>query len=275
MVSSSLSIPIPTPQVFTTSWYGNESGSTRADGKPFNPKEMTAASRTLPLGTHLRLMNPAHPHNILEVVVRDRGPYVCGRDLDLSEGAARRLGFLKQGVVDLLVMNPNDLPPQRASDSPSKCLYSSVRKSKFPKPGAQIAAHLSGVPPSFALLTKSKPHQVVSGRGFTDIQQPPVLAESQAIFIFSPLLTGRTEPLSGVEQGKSFVFNEPTVPPIYRLQLLPESVRIATTLQSPPEVLADIHDGELVQTPHIRKVREKFFQKIIRRIEGTRTVHGE
>ena len=72
------------------SWYGSElSGHKTASGERFNPNGMTAAHRTLPLGTHLVV---SHGGRSVTVRVNDRGPFAHGRTLDLSRGAARALG---------------------------------------------------------------------------------------------------------------------------------------------------------------------------------------
>jgi rare lipoprotein A len=85
------------------SYYGKGfEGRQTANGERFKSKELTAAHRTLPFGTKLRVRNIS---NGAEVVVRvnDRGPYVDGRIIDLSEEAARRLKFISDGhtVVEL------------------------------------------------------------------------------------------------------------------------------------------------------------------------------
>lgn len=77
------------------SYYGSESGDRTANGERFNPNGMTAAHRTLPFGTRLRVCY----HGACVVVrVNDRGPFVRGRSLDLSKGAARRIGLTHVGV---------------------------------------------------------------------------------------------------------------------------------------------------------------------------------
>ena len=78
------------------SFYGNESGSKTASGQRFNQEAMTAAHRTLPFGTKLRV---THGGRSVVVTVNDRGPYVHGRVLDLSFGAARALGMIGRGVM--------------------------------------------------------------------------------------------------------------------------------------------------------------------------------
>jgi rare lipoprotein A len=77
------------------SFYGNEAGSKTASGQRFNQNAMTAAHRTLPFGTKLRV---THGDRSVIVTINDRGPFVHGRVLDLSTGAARAIGLTGAGV---------------------------------------------------------------------------------------------------------------------------------------------------------------------------------
>jgi rare lipoprotein A len=77
------------------SYYGNESGSKTASGQRFNQNAMTAAHRTLPFGTRLKV---THGGRSVTVTVNDRGPFIRGRVLDLSKGAARAIGLTGRGV---------------------------------------------------------------------------------------------------------------------------------------------------------------------------------
>jgi rare lipoprotein A len=77
------------------SYYGNESGSRTASGQRFNQSAMTCAHRSLPFGTKLRV---THGGRSVVVTVNDRGPFVRGRVLDLSTGAARAVGLTGAGV---------------------------------------------------------------------------------------------------------------------------------------------------------------------------------
>jgi rare lipoprotein A len=83
------------------SMYGNESGSQTASGQRFNENAMTCAHRSLPFGTKLRV---THGGRSVVVTVNDRGPFVKGRVLDLSTGAARALGLSGIGQVTAEVM---------------------------------------------------------------------------------------------------------------------------------------------------------------------------
>jgi rare lipoprotein A len=77
------------------SYYGNESGSKTASGQRFNQNAMTAAHRSLPFGTKLRV---THRGQSVVVTINDRGPFIRGRVLDLSKGAARAIGLTGAGV---------------------------------------------------------------------------------------------------------------------------------------------------------------------------------
>jgi rare lipoprotein A len=77
------------------SFYGNESGRKTASGQRFNQEGMTCAHRSLPFGTKLRV---THGGRSVVVTVNDRGPFVRGRVLDLSTGAARAVGLTSAGV---------------------------------------------------------------------------------------------------------------------------------------------------------------------------------
>jgi rare lipoprotein A len=82
------------------SWYG-ESQMT-ASGERFDKHAMTAAHRSLPLGTHVRVTNQRNGRAVT-VRINDRGPYAGGRIIDLSEAAARQLHMIEAGVVPVTV----------------------------------------------------------------------------------------------------------------------------------------------------------------------------
>jgi len=90
-------------EVVTASWYGSEfAGRRTANGERFDPNRMTAASKTLPLGSIVRVTNP-HNGKSVDVRINDRGPYVGGRSIDLSRAAARKLGMIHSGVAHVKV----------------------------------------------------------------------------------------------------------------------------------------------------------------------------
>jgi rare lipoprotein A len=82
------------------SFYGNEPGEggpLTANGERYNPGGLTAAHRTLPFGTRVRVTSPNTGRSVV-VRINDRGPFVGGRAIDLSVGAARALGLTSSGV---------------------------------------------------------------------------------------------------------------------------------------------------------------------------------
>jgi len=89
------------------SWYGYETrkqkgGHMTANGEAFNPDGLNAAHKYLPLPTHVRVTNLENKRSII-LRVNDRGPFVAGRIIDLSAGAARKLGYYKKGTARVLV----------------------------------------------------------------------------------------------------------------------------------------------------------------------------
>lgn len=96
-------------QQMVASWYGpGFEGATTASGEPFDPNDYTAAHRTLPFGTKLIVT-----YNGRSVVVRvnDRGPYVAGRDLDLSQAAAEQIGLTAVGEATVNVVTADPSTP--------------------------------------------------------------------------------------------------------------------------------------------------------------------
>ena len=89
------------------SWYGYETyrqkgGRMTANGEAFHPDGLNAAHKHLPLPTYVRVTNLENGRSII-VRVNDRGPFVKGRIIDLSAGAAKRLGFYEKGTARVLV----------------------------------------------------------------------------------------------------------------------------------------------------------------------------
>jgi rare lipoprotein A (peptidoglycan hydrolase) len=85
----------------TASWYGpKHHNKLTASGHRFNMNKNTLAHRTLPMGTKVRLVNSDNGKSA-EGVVNDRGPYIKGRDVDVSYAMAKQLGFVKKGVIKL------------------------------------------------------------------------------------------------------------------------------------------------------------------------------
>ncbi len=87
------------------SYYGKGdglAGKKTASGETFNPQEHTAAHKTYPFGTLLEVTNPENGKSVT-VRVNDRGPFTKGREIDLSHGAAQKIGITSDGVQKLTV----------------------------------------------------------------------------------------------------------------------------------------------------------------------------
>ncbi len=85
------------------SWYGKKfHGRLTASGEVYNMYAHTAAHKTLPFGTKLKVTNPENGRSVV-VKVNDRGPFVRGRDIDLSYGAAREIGLIHKGTARVRV----------------------------------------------------------------------------------------------------------------------------------------------------------------------------
>jgi rare lipoprotein A len=90
-------------EVGLASWYGDDFHSRKtANGDTFDMDSMTAAHRTLPMPSVLKVTNLENGRSAL-LVVNDRGPFVNGRIIDVSKKAAEELGFLKNGVAKVKV----------------------------------------------------------------------------------------------------------------------------------------------------------------------------
>ncbi len=88
-------------QIMMASYYDySHTGNLTASGVPFDPAGFTAAHKTLPFGTQLRV---GYGGNSTVVTVNDRGPYVDGRDVDLSQAAAEMIGLTGPGVAPVEV----------------------------------------------------------------------------------------------------------------------------------------------------------------------------
>ncbi|MEI6127183.1 MAG: septal ring lytic transglycosylase RlpA family protein [Pseudomonadota bacterium] len=99
--------PIPSALGYTeegiASWYGDDfHGKPTSSGEPYNMHGMTAAHKTLPLGTHVKVVHRENGKSII-VRVNDRGPFVSGRIIDLTYSAAKQLGMVDPGTIPVRV----------------------------------------------------------------------------------------------------------------------------------------------------------------------------
>jgi rare lipoprotein A len=93
--------PATLPQTGQASWYGaRHHGKRTASGAPFDQTKLTAAHRSLPFGTRLKVTNLSNGRSV-EVEITDRGPYSGNRIIDLSRAAARALGMIESGTANV------------------------------------------------------------------------------------------------------------------------------------------------------------------------------
>lgn len=89
--------------VWLSSFYGRDfHGRKTANGEIYDMYALTCAHRELPFGTLLKVTNPVNGKSV-NVRVNDRGPFIQGRDLDLSKGAAEQLGMIERGIKELQI----------------------------------------------------------------------------------------------------------------------------------------------------------------------------
>jgi rare lipoprotein A len=101
-------------QTGVASVYSTESGSRTASGQGLNREALTAAHRTLPLGTKVKVTNKSNGRSVV-VTINDRGPFVRGRIIDVSSAAARVLGV--SGVTHVTVTPVNSASGATELDS--------------------------------------------------------------------------------------------------------------------------------------------------------------
>ncbi|MFO7896203.1 MAG: septal ring lytic transglycosylase RlpA family protein [Candidatus Cloacimonadales bacterium] len=88
---------------FVCSYYGEKfHGRSTSNGEKYDMNKLTAAHKTLPFNTKLRVTNPDNGKSVV-VRINDRGPFVAGRDLDLSQAAAQQIEMIAHGVKELQI----------------------------------------------------------------------------------------------------------------------------------------------------------------------------
>jgi rare lipoprotein A len=98
VVLASTIVPVEAKTVGLASWY--KMGRVTASGERFKPNGLTAAHRKLPFGTRVKVTNLRNGRSVI-VRINDRGPFIRGRVMDLSLGAARAIGLNHMGVAKI------------------------------------------------------------------------------------------------------------------------------------------------------------------------------
>jgi rare lipoprotein A len=137
------------------SWYGEQfHGKQAANGEIFNMEALTAAHRTMPLGSVVRVVNLSNGRH-LHVRITDRGPYVNGRILDLSHAAAVQLGMEQGGLAHVQVEIVGQRHPELVQLSEaSRVSFSVIDVNRVPARPASSMAPFLRVLPSDLLLSR-------------------------------------------------------------------------------------------------------------------------
>ncbi|WP_133130454.1 septal ring lytic transglycosylase RlpA family protein [Legionella yabuuchiae] len=146
------------------SWYGTKFHSKRtSSGEPYDLYSMTAAHKTLPLPTYVKVTNLEN-HREAIVKVNDRGPFHEGRIIDLSYGAALKLGLLPKGTaqVEVVALTPKNTPQQE--------LHYFLQAGAFTKPeqAKKLLASIAKLTPSRLFIEQYNQYYIVKAGPFTD-----------------------------------------------------------------------------------------------------------
>lgn len=117
-------------QTGKASFYADKfEGHPTASGQKYHHNKMTAAHKTLPFGTKVKITNLGN-NQAVEVVINDRGPYIENRIVDLSKSAAEKLGFVNQGLADIR-LEVLDAGDGKTSDPIKTVDYVAVEENEF------------------------------------------------------------------------------------------------------------------------------------------------
>ena len=124
------------PKTIKASYQGaRNAGLPTASGEPYDPNDLTAASRNLPIGSTVKVTNPETGRSV-KVRINDRGPFVHGRSLDLSKRAAERIGIVHKGVARVKVTR---VKSDEASDEPESPPPVAMPAAAVATPPARVA----------------------------------------------------------------------------------------------------------------------------------------
>ncbi len=156
-----------TSRTEVASWYGpGFAGRRTSSGETFNPEGLTAASTTLPLGSHVRVTNPDTGRSVV-VRINDRGPFVRGRSLDLSHGAARQIGLTGKGVGRVQMTPTATSTPADSSSYAESSIAAEPRHVSY----VSYRSHFTYVRPrrhhyrSITLIHRGDSSRILSARG--------------------------------------------------------------------------------------------------------------
>lgn len=209
-------------QAGKASWYGTyHHGRKTASGERFNMHGLSAAHRTLPLGSMIAVTNKTTGKTI-QVKVNDRGPYHGNRVLDLSMGAAKELGMMSSGVgnVEITVLSRPDKKskPKVIRNLPK--IIDSIKTA--PNLNTEIDLELIALD-----------RQIKIGTGRIDTVSPPSLQETSQALIASVEIDPLDELINRIDQDKQFIsatpFGQPKVVSTRYTYQQPKMMAILTT----------------------------------------------
>lgn len=119
------------------SWYARHfQGRRTANGERYDQNELTAAHKTLPFGTVVRVRSEVNGKEV-DVRINDRGPFVAGRVIDLSQAAAKALGMLQLGVKKVTLLLPSALRPGNTNTNATTADANPPKNEPYAQPSAR------------------------------------------------------------------------------------------------------------------------------------------
>jgi len=129
-------------------------GRPTASGEAYDPNDLTAASKTLPLGSIVEVTNPSNGRSV-RVRINDRGPYVPGRSIDLSKRAAEEIGLTEKGVGKVKIRRVDSKPAARATPGLSETRRSKPSEAPGSKPNEPSASDTPALAPGVSAISAS------------------------------------------------------------------------------------------------------------------------
>jgi rare lipoprotein A len=176
------------------SWYGPSfHGNATANGEPYDMWALTAAHRTLPFGTRV-LVQSVDTGKSVTVRINDRGPFIRGRIIDLSYGAARELAMIGKGTenVRLTILDPQDPGSDHMSNGRSDGYWVQVGSFTTLAQAVSLQEQLANHYPHIRLKTVDLPsgqwHRVQVGKFSSQEKAKTVATELEKQFDLDPLL---------------------------------------------------------------------------------------
>lgn len=164
-------------QTGKASWYGpGFHGKKTSNGERYNMHALTAAHKTLPLGTMVRVSNLGNGKSVV-VRINDRGPFHGNRIIDLSKAAAGRLGFISNGMARVKVESLNRTLHADAADSETVSEAVQTAAAPVADTAVQTAAAEKPAAPAANYLTLAKPVAEIFAKAVST--QPTLYLDSQ------------------------------------------------------------------------------------------------